>query len=182
MQISIIDIIFLIIGAGVLWTLFKFNSRPAEDEPLPDLISLPYEKNDTLLTDTEVKFFHELQTVVGDQYIVFSKVRVFDVINVKKGMDKGDTRLFEDRIKKESVDFVLCTPMNTKAVIALELEDIMDRSDARAERDKFIDRVFSDAKFPLLRFKVRGSYSNEIKAQLQQAIQFREKTEEEAAS
>ena len=175
MQISIIDIIFLIIGAGVLWTLFKFNTRPAEEEPLPSLINLPYEKDDTLLTDTEVKFFHELQTIVGDQYIVFSKVRVFDIINVKKGMDRGDTQLFEGKIKKECVSFLLCTPMNTNAVIALELEDIMDRSDERAARDKFIDQVFKDAKFPLLRFKVRGSYSNEIRSQLEQAINFKEK-------
>ena len=179
MTTNITDLVFLIFGVGLMIVMIKLNKRPADQEPDPSLINLPYEKDDSLLNETELKFLQALRAVVGDQYEVFCKVRIFDFINVKDGMSGSDNKIFEDKIKKESVNFLLTKPMSSEAVVALELEDIMDRSDERAKRDQFVEKVFKDARFPLLRFKVKGSYSNEIKRQLEETINFKENVEEE---
>jgi len=175
---NITEIIFAIIGAGLLIVFIKFNSRKEEDEPSVDLIRLPYEKGTILLTDTEQKFYHDLENFVGDQYKVFSKVRLSDIIKVKHGMDKADTKRFENMLNAISINYLLCTPQNTKPVIALELDDIVGDADEKLKRMAFIERVFKETGFPMLRFRVRGSYADEIKTQLEEHINFVEKTEE----
>ncbi len=181
LQARATEIIFFIFGAGLLWTLKKFNGKKEDETSFPSLIKLPYEKGTTLLTSTEQKFYHELESIVGNQYTIFTKVRLFDFIAVKSGMDKKDNKTFEDRLKQESIGFLLCTPLNTNPVLAIELENITDTSPSSKEGEAFIDRVFEDIRFPLLRFKVRGSYAVEIKKQLEETIRFKERVVEEVA-
>ena len=181
LQNSMVEIIFAVIGLGLAWTVIKFNTRKESEKPSPSLIKLPYEKGLVVLTDTEQKFYHALEDVLGGQYTIFPKVRLIDFIDVKGGMDKHDTKFFADKISRVNINFLLCTPLNTKIVIALELDDIVDTSPDKKERFEFIEQVCSDIGFPLLSFKVRGSYEAEIEKQLGEAINFKRKEPEDAS-
>lgn len=173
-----IEIIFAIIGLGLAWMVIKFNTRKESEKPSPSLIKLPFEKGQILLTDTEQKFYHALEDVVGDQYTIFPKVRLIDFVHVKGGMDKKDTMYFAEQISRVNINFLLCTPLNTKIVLAMELDDIVDTSPDKKERIVFIEQVCKDIGFPLLKFKVRGSYEAEIEKQLGEAINFKRKESE----
>ncbi len=139
---------------------------------------LPYEKGTPILSETELKFYHQLKEVVADKYMIFPKVPLDSIVQVKNGMNNDDHHRFEHEIKSRTASFLLCEPKNTKVIAAIALKDI---SNSEAEEIvSFVNKVFETAKIPLMRFKIRGSYSEEILEQLKATINFREEETEQA--
>ena len=67
------------IGAAVIAPL---KQRLRRKQPTP------YEKEDALLTPAERSFFGVLEDAVGAQLRLFAKVRLADVVRVKRGMNR----------------------------------------------------------------------------------------------
>ena len=118
----------------------------------------PYEKRESLLTNSELAFYAVLRTVAED-WSICAMVRIADLIRVRKETQKRQAWL--NRILAKHVDFVLCDPETMEAVLAIELDDKSHDRPERQERDQFVNGAFAAAGLPLLRIPVQDEYNAE---------------------
>src|SRR5439155_20609550 len=67
---------------------------------------LPYERRGGLLSPAEINFLRSLQLAAREGWLIFSMVRLADIIKVRPKIRKFQTR--DNRIKGKHLDFVLC--------------------------------------------------------------------------
>src|SRR3954447_21268604 len=104
---------------------------------------LPYERRPTLLSAGELSFYRVLQQAVGAELYVAPKVRLADLIAVRKGTEHFFA--FFNKISSKHVDFVLCDPQNFAPVLVIELDDAShERADAQ-DRDGFKNQALDAA-------------------------------------
>ncbi|MCA9031798.1 MAG: DUF2726 domain-containing protein [Planctomycetaceae bacterium] len=150
---------------GCLFAVFRFlGFGDAEPQEAP---SLPYERKPELLTKAERSFFGVLQQSVAGRYHVFVKVRLADLLNVRKGTGKWQSHF--NRIQSKHIDFVLCEKEQVTPLLAIELDDSSHQRRNRQERDAFLEEALAVADFPLLRIPVRASYNvNQLRQQIEE--------------
>lgn len=153
----------LIIGGLFFVVLRRFKSVSK---------SLPYQLKEALLSPAERRFFAALQQASRDQFLVFSKVRMSDVIRTKKGMDAEERSGAWNKINQKHFDFVLCDPVSTRLAAVVELDDRSHRTNERAMKsDSFKNEVLQQVGLPLIRFEARANYSaDEVRKQLMDAL------------
>lgn len=145
------------VGAALIGVFLYFNAlRPAAREGR--FISSPYAPKSTLFTPAENKFRAVLEAAVGDEYQVYGKVRLEDIIVVKKGVSKRGGFFLRNRIKSRHVDFVVCKRRDSFIFCAIELDDSTHGQPDRQERDAMYEKLFKAVGIPLLRFPVRSTY------------------------
>src|SRR5262245_32267557 len=66
----------------------------------------PYERRGILLTAAEINFLRTLQLAVREDWLIFSKVRLSDIIKVRPRTRKFQS--WQSRIQGKPLDFVLC--------------------------------------------------------------------------
>jgi hypothetical protein len=71
---------------------------------------LPFEACRDLFSPAERSFFGVLEQVVGDEFKVFGKVRLGDLIKPAKGLSQSRRASLRNRIQLKHIDFVLCRP------------------------------------------------------------------------
>ena len=114
-----------------------------------------YALRDDFLSPAEASFFHVLRVAVAEEYLIFPKVRLADLVFPPR--QEGQHGAWQ-RINRKHIDFVLCAPRTLRPLVALELDDRSHRRPDRLERDAFVDRVFADAGLPLVHVPARRSY------------------------
>ncbi len=130
--------------------------------------SYNYSSRANLTSKTETLFYHALCEAVGGRYIVFSKVRIADVLTPKKGIyNRAHWQRAFNLIAQKHFDFVLCDPEDLSFKYVIELDDKShDRKD-RQRRDAFVGEACTSAALPLIRFRAASNYSaKEIKKKL----------------
>ena len=98
-----------------------------------------------------------MEEAAGD-HRVFGKVRLADVLTVRKGLPKAEWQRAFNRISRKHLDFVLCRPHDLSVVCVVELDDKTHRRSDRRERDVFLERALEAAQVPLVRVPSRRSY------------------------
>ena len=83
----------------------------------------PYQRSKYLLSKAERSFYGVLVQVVSDNGIVFSKVRVADVISPKKGLNRSDWQRAFNAVSSKHFDFIVCDPADCSIKLAVELDD-----------------------------------------------------------
>jgi len=111
---------------------------------------LPYKTKDDFLTDTERSFYHSLKMCVGDKAVICPKVGLKDIFFIGKGVGKDYMKYF-GKIAQKHVDFLLCEPKTMRPLCGIELDDISHTSKKSYERDLFVEKVYKDANFELIR-------------------------------
>lgn len=140
---------------GCLFVILKLLGIAPANAPVT--IDLPYQRKDYLLTKAERSFFGVLQNAVGNQYLIFAKVRLADLVFVPRGTEKWQSHF--NRIQSKHIDFVLCDHNAVRPLVAIELDDSShDRAD-RQERDGFIDSALAAAGLPTLHVTARSGYN-----------------------
>lgn len=126
-----------------------------------------YEK---LLTNGEGSFFGVLLKGLNEEYYVFSKVRMADVLEpVAQTPAARQSAL--NQICSKHLDFVVCRKGSWEIVAGIELDDSSHEEAGRAERDQFLNEAFQQAGIPLMRVPAQASYSvEEIAGQFQKAV------------
>ena len=127
----------------------------------PDKPKLPYEREPSLLTPAERSFMGVLEQVVGDDVRVMAKVRLADIIKVKRGLDASVRTTAQNKINSKHIDFVLCDPGDFSTIAAVELDDSSHARASRQSRDEFIDRALDAAGIRILHFSAKRSYSTQ---------------------
>lgn len=119
----------------------------------------PYVKADRLFSAAERSFLGVLEQATGKDLRVLGKVRVADVVALKKGLSPSDRQRAFNRISSKHFDFIICAPDDLSVLGAIELDDRSHSAKRRRERDQLLADICSAISLPLLRVTARGSYS-----------------------
>ncbi len=99
---------------------------------------------------------------------MFGKVRVADVIGVRKGLSGSERQRAFNRSSQKHLDFVLCRPHNLSVYCTVELDDKTHERAERKGRDELLEKALAAAEVPLVRVLSRRSYDvAEIKTLLE---------------
>ncbi len=140
--------IALIFTLVLLWHLL--TRRPKDP--------FPYEPRESLMTESELRFFAALEKALAETFRIYSKVRLEDIIQVRAGTDPRTAFVARNRIKSRHIDFVLCHPDTLEILASVELDDRSHDRPDRMERDDFVDEALRVSGIPCIRFGVQDSY------------------------
>jgi predicted RNA-binding Zn-ribbon protein involved in translation (DUF1610 family) len=145
---------------AAILNLFQRNGGRATATTVPIDFegSLPYKLRDDFLSPAEASFFRLLKNAVKDDYLVFPKVALKDIIFVSR---PNENIAYYNKIDRKHVDFLLCDSANLKPVLAIELDDASHQRQDRVERDALVDKVFEQAGLPLRHAQARFAYSQQ---------------------
>jgi hypothetical protein len=104
-----------------------------------------------------------------DQYFVFAKVRLADLVWMPKGT-VGRQGHF-NRIQAKHVDFVVCDRSTIRPLVCIELDDSSHGQSSRQSRDAFLEAALAAAGLPLIRIVAARSYNAvELRARLEPVL------------
>lgn len=130
-----------------------------------------YQSIPFILTQSEQNLYRTLQKGLSNKFLILMKVRVADVLQPERGMDKSAWQSAFNRIKAKHFDFVLCSQNNYEIIAAIELDDSSHQRADRKKRDNFLNAACESANFPLIRFQAKQSYEvQEITSALLSAL------------
>ena len=130
-----------------------------------------YEPRQFLFTRTEWRFMQALCVEFERDFLIVGKVRIADVLKVRKGMTRRDWGRAFARISAKHVDYVLMDPSNGRIVCAIELDDRSHTRRDRQKRDAFVNSAFAEAALPLLRVPTSDNYDmNALRDAVNRAI------------
>src|SRR5262245_6649789 len=115
----------------------------------------PYERRGGLLSPAAIDFLRSLQLAVREDWLIFSLVRLSDIIKVRSKTRKFQS--WNSRIQGKCLEFVLCDAETLDVKLAIELDDGQRTAD-RSRRDRFINTALAAAGVPLLRVKTQEKY------------------------
>ena len=154
--IGILILVFIVIGVINILTAGRRT-------PNRDL----YEKEDALFSSAERSFLGVLEQSVGQSSRFFGKVRLADVIRVKRGMSRAAWQSAFNQIQSKHLDFVACDPNDLTVQFVVELDDKSHAKAKRQTRDDFVDHALAAAGVPLFRFPAKRTYSvKDIQSQI----------------
>lgn len=133
----------------------KSKRKYQYEEPLSNLnltndlpIKGMYERN-WILTQNEKIQYRRLKTIADELgYTVFTKVRLLDLVEPKKGNPKYKTYFY--KIQAKHIDFVLCDNVKLVAQVLIEIDDSSHDTPERMERDKFVDEVVQSVGYKII--------------------------------
>jgi Protein of unknown function (DUF2726). len=129
-----------------------------------------YDLADSLFSPAERSFFGVLTTITDEETVITTKVRLADVFEIKKGLDRSERQRALNRISAKHVDFLLIRKSDGHPILGIELDDASHQRPERKARDGFVDEVFAAARLPLVHIPAQRTYSaQEIKAALERA-------------
>ena len=151
-MVYLIILVAFIIFIAVIVAIFI---KPAKRE------KYPYRKKDYLLSIAEKDFYAVLKRIAEENnYLLFSKVRLEDLLWIPKSVSQKERFGLRNRIKSRHVDFLICDRDKISPLLAIELDDSSHGSNKGMERDGFVNQALEDAQLPLLRFKAQRSYDS----------------------
>lgn len=127
----------------------------------------PYTKKQVLFSPAERSFLGVLDQAIGEEYLVFGKVRVADIVEPQRSLDKSKRQKAFNRISAKHFDFVLCAKGNLAVVCAIELNDQSHQQSKRQDRDAFLVGLCQAISLPLIQMPAQRTYSvPEIRAKV----------------
>ena len=158
------NLVYLFILAAVILALIILRMPKRQTEPQ----AFPYQSREFLLSPAERSFLGVLDQVLSNAaYRVFAKVRLADVVEVDKGLQRSAWQSAFNAISRKHVDFVVCRSDNMAIVGAIELDDGSHEKGKRKDRDIVVDKILEAAGIPLLRVKAATGYApSEIRSLL----------------
>ncbi|MBQ3136101.1 MAG: DUF2726 domain-containing protein [Clostridia bacterium] len=139
------------------------------DIELKEEIKLPYKKK-FLLTKNEWSFYKRLKPVADELgYTVLAKIRVADLVEVTS-KDRSEWQTYFNKVNKKHVDFVLAKPENLQIILLIELDD-NTHNEAQKKRDEFIEALYKQTGYKLLRTHGIGELKEKIMKALEIEIQ-----------
>lgn len=118
----------------------------------------PYRAVGYLLSEEEGRFLAALREALGGEHDVHAKVRLADVIDVRKGLTRKQRADALERIASRHLGFVVCDRATHAVQGVVELELGPGRRSRHAP-PPFLDAALAAAHVPLVRVPVQPAYS-----------------------
>lgn len=153
--------IYVIVGFVAIILLFGIATpNSIKKRRISNKKAYKYTAKTKLMSATEANFFMKLSKTVQERYYVFPQVHLSALLDHKI---KGQSwKPAFSHINSKSVDYVLCDKANLRPIYAIELDDKSHERSDRQERDMEVERIFNEAKLPLVRFQNKDVSENEI--------------------
>ena len=159
----VVVIMVFVFGVMVIYKMLfksdtkKNNEEQIEDnqeEPKGEKITYPYTLNQPIFSQKEGYFYRDVRPIADKLgLIVFTKVRLADLLTVPKGT-KDYTKWF-NRIKAKHVDFVFVDrEYNIKLLV--EVDDPTHNRPDRQARDEAVDEMFRQVGMEVLHLRAWG--------------------------
>jgi hypothetical protein len=148
---------YLILLIIVVIFLVKFFSDRFQPKYI-DGHENPYQIRSSVINKSEEAFFAELTRVLPDNFHVFPKVRIADIL---KNEDGPGSFFSGNRILSNHVDLLICDPQ-FRPQVAIEVNGIFSDRAKTAESDELKKQVFEEVGFPFKIVKVGESFSEAI--------------------
>lgn len=118
------------------------------------------QRRSRILTAAERSFFECLANALSDDFYIFTKVRVLDVVEPSPASSRIERKSIRKRLAVESLDYVLCKKHDLSIFGIVELENFEKRSNAkqRVKREKLVSEVCKTANLRLFYFDIRQDY------------------------
>jgi hypothetical protein len=153
-------LVIVVLGLVVLTALAKITKR--------GLTSDLYKRNDELFSPAEARFLATLDAAVSPAGRVFGKVRVADLVHLKKGLNPKVRQAALNRVAQKHFDFVVCSAATLAPLCAVELNDSSHGSQSAKRRDDLLANICDSISLPLLTVRAAGSYSvDALRAELE---------------
>jgi len=125
----------------------------------------PYQKHVALFSADDRAFFQRLKEAMAEDYEIFGKIRVDDIIIPKKGIYLDDNSPLAGRY----FDFVLCDKKNLTVACAIQLHD-KTQADRGSAPDP-LQAICENLGLPWVRVHVKADYSvEEVREKLRVAM------------
>lgn len=158
MIMMLIGVILCVVLIWYLWPQRPKTAPQNADPAIPDEVSL---RAQPLLTQEEAAFYNVLQLAVHEQYLVFARVPIWSLVQIK-AKDPKDIRIaasFLNRISKKCVDFVLVHPGTLDVEKVVELEDSSNGRPHKQLRDRLAQLVCRSAGITMVKIKAQDAYT-----------------------
>lgn len=136
-----------------LLRFFFFGKNAVSEEKLSSRskTTLSYRPQKSLFTPSEKRFLELLESIAGDAFRVYGKVRISDILtpDVNKWEKGSGWHWLFSQISQKHVDFVI-VDKQFNMVCAVELNDPSHQRPDRQKRDEFVVKAFASANVPLL--------------------------------
>ncbi|TXI20742.1 MAG: DUF2726 domain-containing protein [Nitrosomonas sp.] len=131
-------------------TLFKFQKRRNAH--------FKYESLEEILSTTEHSFFLALKESLANDYEIFAKVRISDVLTPDEIFNLRNCNAALYRTLPRHFDYILCEKHTLSIVAVIKLEDKNHIQREVRAHDRFVEKACRAAGFKLLRFSTRSGY------------------------
>ena len=146
--IAVVVVLGIIVTA--LKTILQGNKNEVKD--------YPYEKEPVLFTPAERSFLGVLEQAVDGKLRIMGKVRLADVVKVKRINNKSTWQKAFNKIQSKHLDFVACDSATLGVKFVIELDDKSHNQPKRQDRDLFLDKVLEAADIPVFHFPAKRQY------------------------
>lgn len=151
MDITTLAIVTVLIFIGLL-ILKPTNPKDQEHK---------YELKKRLMSNAETNFYQVLKIAIKEDYEIFCKVRIADVIQPIKNQNKKQWQSSFNKISSKHFDYILCDKKTLTIKKAIELDDKSHNSRKTKRRDNFVNKAAETAGMELIRVKAQRQYSVE---------------------
>lgn len=118
----------------------------------------PYKlKNVSLCTVQEAQFMTLLNKAVGNDFRIFTKVRLSDIVAVKNNVSASSRKEAQNKANQRILDYVLCDVETMEVKGVIELEPATGTVDQQ-KRNLFLKNTFAASGLPFIRFKAKPGY------------------------
>lgn len=141
--------------------IFSIFLSPESNSSAPAYNS-PYKRKYRVMNQSEQALYINLQKSIGDKFIVLSKVRLEDFVEVEFGKLPDNVRFgFRNKIKSRHIDFLVCDMASTRPLLAVELDGSSHNNYDRMKRDNFVNSVYKEIGLPVEHIRVGSDFSAE---------------------
>jgi very-short-patch-repair endonuclease len=151
-------VLVLVAVAGFLALKMKILGNPAGPGADSDE---PYQGVEGVLTPAEWQFYQVLRLAVGDDVLIWPKVRLADLVKVRGGLEPSQRAKAQNKINSKHVDFVIADPESGRVFGVIELDDSSHQRSKNQLRDAFVERVYGAAGIPIERVACKRQYTPE---------------------
>jgi len=131
----------------------------------------PYAKKQFLFSQAERSFLGVLNQAIGEEYLVFGKVRIADIVEPQRNLDNSVRQKALNRISSKHFDYVLCAKEDLSVVCVIELNDQSHQQLKRQERDAFLVGLCQTVSLPLVQVPAQRTYLvSEIRTKVMDAL------------
>ena len=126
--LTILSGVFLV-ALLILYYLMK-SGKLAKESP-PESPDFPYIRESNLLTAYEQSLHSALNRVLDNQYSVFAKVGLANILSTDPELPERSLGSARERIEQEAVDFVICERDGTGILGVIQLDPYTHQPDGR---------------------------------------------------
>jgi len=127
-------------------------------KPTQEQLKINFDKRGPLLSAAEQNFYQHLLEAVPPEVLIFSKVRIADVLKVAATPNRSMWQIAFNKISAKHFDFVLCDKNTFDVLAVVELDDKSHNRKKTQKRDEFVDEACKTAKLAMVRVKASNRY------------------------